>query len=159
MKRIEPSSEHRWLQRLVGEWSGEGEAEMAPGSASEKWKTTESVRSLGGLWTLGEGRSPAQDGSEHVSLMSLGYDPARGRFVGTFIASMMTHLWVYEGSLDTAGRVLTLDTTGPDMGGQGMAAYQDVIEFLSNDHRTLTSRMRGPDGAWRQVMVIDYRRR
>lgn len=26
---------------------------------------------------------------------------------------MMTHLWIYEGSLDQAGRVLTLDTEGP----------------------------------------------
>jgi hypothetical protein len=32
------------------------------------------------------------------------------RFVGTFVGSTMTHLWVNEGVLEAAGRALTLDT-------------------------------------------------
>ena len=33
---------------------------------------------------------------------TLGYDPAKKKYVGTFIASVMTHLWIYSGSLDAA---------------------------------------------------------
>jgi hypothetical protein len=92
--------------------------------------------------------------------MTLGYDPARGKFVGTFVASMMTHLWVYEGTLDSAGKVLTLDTEGPGMAGDGkMVKYKDVIEFKSDDHRTLTSHMLGDDGKWQQFMTAHYRRK
>jgi len=44
--------------------------------------------------------------------------------------------------------VLTLDTADPNMAAEGkMARHQDVIEFISNDHRLLTSRMLGEDGA------------
>ena len=47
--------------------------------------------------------------------MTLGYDPVQKRFVGTFIGSMMTHMWIYNGTLDAAGKVLTLDTEGPGL--------------------------------------------
>ena len=43
---------------------------------------------------------------------------------------MMTHLWVYDGALDAAGKVLTLDAEGPSFTGDGTTAkYQDVIEI------------------------------
>lgn len=47
-----------------------------------------------------------------TTIMTIGYDPHRQRFVGTFVASMMTHLWMYEGALDDGERVLTLETEG-----------------------------------------------
>ena len=79
--------------------------------------------------------------------MTLGYDPQQQRYVGTWIGSMMTHLWVYDGELDEASGVLTLEAEGPAMAGDGtMARYRDTIEFRSNDHRVMTSSVLGPDG-------------
>ena len=159
MMKTEPQKEHQWLQKLVGEWICEGEATMTPGQPPEKWKATESVRSLGGLWTLGEGTGEMPDGGVSTTVMTLGYDPQKKRFVGTFIASMMTHLWVYDGALDEPGDVLTLDTEGPGMAGDGkMVKYQDMIEFKGDGHRVLTSRMLGDDGNWREFMTAHYRR-
>lgn len=159
MQAPEPQDAHRWLQRLVGEWTWEMEAPAGPDQPPAKHQGTESVRPLGELWTLGEGASTMPDGSPATTLMTLGYDPARQRFVGTFVGSMMTHLWIYEGGLDAAGRVLTLDAEGPDFSGEGkMAQYQDVIEWVSDDHRVLRSRMLGDDGEWRQFMEAHYRR-
>jgi hypothetical protein len=94
--------------------------------------------------------------------MTLGYDPQKGHFVGSFVASMMTHLWIYErGTLDAAGKVLTLDARGPTFSGDGaMVDYQDIIEWKSDDHRILSSRMRGEDGSWSPVfMTAHYRRK
>jgi hypothetical protein len=72
----------------------------------------------------------------------------------------LTHLWVYDGALDAAERVLTLDAEGPDMAAEGkIAKYRDVIEFKTNDHRVLTSHMRGADGTWHQFMTAHYRRK
>jgi hypothetical protein len=54
----------------------------------------------------------------------------------------MTHLWPYNGTLDAAGKVLTLDSEGPSFSGDGtMAKYQDIIEFIGDDHRTLSSQI------------------
>jgi len=41
-------------------------------------------------------------------MMTLGYDPQKKRYLGTWIGSMMSHLWVYEVELDASGSVLTL---------------------------------------------------
>lgn len=74
---------------------------------------------------------------------------------------MMTHLWVYDGSLDAGGNVLTLETEGPDFANdfKKMVRYRDVIEFKSDDHRVLTGQTIGPDGEWHVHMTAHYYRR
>lgn len=157
----EPQAEHRWLDRLVGEWTSEAEATMEPGQPPATFSGSESVRTLGGLWVVAEGCGEMPGGDVMTTMMTLGYDPPKGRYVGTFVGSMMTHLWLYEGSLDVAGQVLTLDTEGPDFatGGKTMAKFKDVIEFRSDDHRVLTSHMLGTDGQWHAFMTAHYRRK
>ncbi|MGO4285687.1 DUF1579 domain-containing protein [Bosea sp. TAB14] len=156
----EPQKEHEWLQQLVGEWSVEITASMGPDQPPTNTQGTETVRSLGGLWTLGEGQGVCPDGSPVTSLMTLGFDSAKGRYVGSFIASMMSMIWHYDGALDADRKALVLDTEGPSMAGDGaMAKYQDVITFLSPGHRTLTSRALGPDGQWTEFMSAHYRRK
>jgi polyisoprenoid-binding protein YceI len=158
--KTEPQKEHQWLQRLVGDWTFEGEASMGPEQPSTNSTGTESVRSLGNLWFLAEGQGEMPGGGPATMLMTLGYDPQKKRFVGTWIGSMMTHLWVYDGELDAAGRVLTLHAEGPSMAGGGkLAKYKDVIEFKSDDHRVLTSHVLGDDGKWQQFMTANYRRK
>jgi hypothetical protein len=155
----EPQKEHAWLQKLVGEWTTEAEAVMGPGKPPEKFTGTERVRPVGGLWVMCEGRGEMPGGGAATTVMTLGYDPAKKRYVGTFLGSMMTHLWVYDGGLDPAGRVLTLDTEGPSFGDPGkMATYKDVIEFKGDDHRVLTSHLLGEDGQWHGFMTAHYRR-
>jgi hypothetical protein len=131
---------------------------MGPDQPPTKTTGTEVVRSLGGLWTVGEGSSPSPDPCSCDTIMTLGYDPAQKKFVGTFVASVMTHLWHYSGTLNEAGNVLTLDTEGPSFTGEGMTQYQDIIEFIDDSHRTLTSRFVGPDGKWHHFMTAHYRR-
>jgi hypothetical protein len=157
--KTEPQQEHQWLQQLVGEWTYEAEATMAPGQPPAKFEGSERVRSLGGLWILAEGQGEMPDCGAATTVLTLGYDQQKQRFVGTWIGSMMTHLWVYDGTLDEAGRVLTLYAEGPDMTTEGkMAQYKDVIEFTSEDHRMLTSYMLGEHGEWPRFMTAHYRR-
>jgi hypothetical protein len=54
-------------------------------------------------------------GGAATTMMTLGYDPHRKRYVGTWIGSMMTHLWVYGCELDASERVLTLNAEGPSV--------------------------------------------
>ena len=157
---VTPEKEHEWLQKLVGEWTCEAECVMGPDQPPMKMKAEETVRSIGGLWTIGEGRGEMPGGGEATTVMTLGYDPKKKRFVGTFVGSMMTHLWIYEGTLDASGKVLTLDAEGPSMQGEGkLAKYQDIIEQVSDDHRTLKSQILGEDGKWVQFMTAHYRRK
>ncbi len=159
MQCPEAQKEHQWLQRLVGEWTIEAEGAMGPDQPPEKTTGRETVRSLGGLWTIGEGTGETSDCGCCESIMTLGYDPEKKRFVGTFIASMMTQMWLYDGALDAEGKVLTLDTEGPSLASDGTTAkYQDIIEFVNDDLRTLSSQVLGADGRWQPFMEAHYRR-
>ncbi|HYV36063.1 MAG TPA: DUF1579 domain-containing protein [Gemmataceae bacterium] len=157
--QAEPQQEHYWLQKLVGEWTFETEANMGPDQPCAKFQGTETVRTLGGVWVLCEGRGEIPGGGATTTIMTLGYDPAKKRFIGTFIGSMMTYLWIYDGALDAGGKVLTLDAEGPSFTAEGkMVKYQDIIEFKGEDHRELSSQTLGEDGKWHRFMTATYRR-
>lgn len=156
----QPQPQHRWLQKLVGEWTYEFHDPGGSGRPASTAAGTESVRAIGDLWVVGESRGDMPGAGFHTSVITLGFDPARGRFVGTWIGSMMPDLWIYEGELDQAERVLTLDSEGPSMKGDGTRArYQDVIEFRSDDHRILRGRIQKENGTWEEFMQTKYRRR
>ena len=160
MMDARPQKEHEWLQKLVGEWASEMSCKMGPDQPEFTTKGSESVRALGGFWTVGDGSGDTPDGKPCSTVMTLGFDPAKGRFVGTFVASVMPMIWHYEGTLDEAGKVLTLDTEGPSMSGDGRTAkYRDVVTMVSPDHRMLTSRVLGADGNWTEFMTAHYRRK
>lgn len=155
----QPVEQHQWLSQFVGQWSCEGESVATDGQPAHKMQATEIVRSIGGLWVVCEAHSKMPDGSPATTVMTLGYDPQRQRFVGTFLGSMMTHLWIYEGQLDAGRNILTLDTVGPTFTGDGkMAQYKDVIEFKAPDHRILTSHTLTADNQWQHFMTAHYRR-
>ena len=154
---VEPQKEHKWLEQLVGEWESEMEGDCGPGQPSVKHVGTETVRSLN-VWVLCEGVMPGD--ATMKTVMTLGYDPAKKKFVGTFIGSMMTNLWVYEGELDASGTKLVLDAMGPSFADPGKTAnYKDTLEIVSPDHRILSSQFQAEDGTWHQFMTAHYRRK
>jgi len=155
---VQTLPEHQWLQKLLGEWTFETEAGM-PGEAAERATGTESVRAIGDVWTAFEGRGEVPGCGMATTVMTLGYDPRKQRFVGTYVSSMMTYLWHYEGELSADGTTLTLNSEGPDCMVEGkIAKYQDIIEIKSDDHRIFRSQTPGEDGEWHCFMVSNYHR-
>lgn len=158
--QAQPQKEHEWLQRLVGDWTYESDCSMGPGQPSSKLPGFERVRSLGGLWVVCEGQGEMPGGGTATMIMTLGYDPQKKRYRGTWVGSMMPNLWVYDGSLDATEKVLTLETEGPNFVTEGKTTkYRDVIEFKNDDHRVLTSHALGDDGQWNKFMTANYRRK
>lgn len=157
--RAEPQKEHDWLRKLVGEWVYETAAPAEPGQPAGTLTGRETVRAIGDIWVVAEGQGEMPGGGEGRSLMTLGYDPQKRQFVGTWIGSMMHHLWVYDGGLDDTEKVLTLHAVGPDFQVPGRTReYRDVIEIEDDDHRLLTGWMLGENGEWQELMQARYRR-
>jgi len=154
-----PEKEHQWLQQFVGEWTTDAEVIMEPGKPPTKCEGTESVRTVGGMWTISEIKStPA--GQPMVGIMTLGFDPQKKRFIGTWIDNSGSHLWKYEGSLDATGKILTLESEGPSMTAPSkMAKYRDVTEIKNKDHKILTSSIQDNDGQWTHFMTMHSRRK
>ena len=160
MQIPEPTPEHQYLLQLVGDWDIESECEMGPDQPPSKSTGTQSTRALGSYWTLGEMETAGPDGKPMLSLMTLGYDPSRGKFVGSFVSSCMTYHWLYEGALDADRRILTLESEGPSFAGDGsMAKYHDIIEVVDPDTYLFASQYKDSDGRWIKFMRGKHTRR
>jgi hypothetical protein len=160
MKIASPEKEHQWLQRLVGKWTYEHPAPPAnPGEEPQMFSGVETIRPIGQLWIQAEGRGNMPGGGEATTILTLGYDSQQKKIVGTWIGSMMTFQWVYEGSLDFDTNTLTLHSTGPDFEKPGASArYRETIRLVSDDERRFTSAVQKPDGSWNQFMEVTYHR-
>lgn len=153
MEMPQSRSEHAFLNRLVGRWQVKA-AEMSDGS---DW--VEIVRSLHGIWFLAEGHGRMPDGQEATTLLTLGHNGQTGKYTGSWIGSMMEHLWTYEGELSDDGQTLSLYATGPSFGDPSvMQEYREQIIFTDKDNRIFTSSTHEPDGSWKEFMRADYRR-
>lgn len=151
--------EHAWLQQFVGEWEAESEAAMGPGQPPMKCKGTTSSRMLGDFWVVSESKSDML-GKSITAIQTIGFDPQSKKYVGTWVDSMMNHLWKYEGTVDSTGKILTLEAEGPNfMQADKLAKFRDAYEFKSKDHIVATSSMLGDDGKWVTFMTGNIRRK
>jgi hypothetical protein len=160
MEKFEPTREHQWLGRLIGDWTWTHDVPATGDTRVTHLEGTETFRAIGQLWVLGEAVGPMPGGGASVSLMTLGWDPQKNKYVGTWVGSPMPSLWVYEGELEAGGNALALYSTGPAMdGSSGLAPYKDVIAFLDDNTRTLAGHVKGANGDWQRFMTVEYRRR
>jgi hypothetical protein len=158
-KSIPPQKEHELLKQFVGEWESEMEASPGPGQPPMKCKGSMKSRMLGGYWVVSEVESE-MFGMPMKGLQTIGYDPKSKKYVGTWVDSMMNHLWKYSGTVDEAGKTLTLDAEGPSFTGEDkLAKYRDAYEFKAKDHIVMTSSMQGEDGKWVTFMTGSLKRK
>lgn len=154
-----PEKEHAWLQHLTGEWDTEAEMFMEPGKPPLKAQGSESARMVGGFWLLAEAKGEMM-GMEFRSVFTLGYDAQKKKYIGTWIDNCTNYLWKYEGTVDSTGKVLTLETEGPcPMSGGKLTKFKEVIEIKDKDHKFFTSSMQGEDGKWTTIVSVNYRRK
>jgi hypothetical protein len=150
---MKPQAEHFALERLVGTWDVKSSVTGSDG----RW--TETCRSLDGMWYIAEGEGDVPGGTAKT-VLTVGYDPEKGKYVGTWVGTMMAMLWLYEGDLSEDGTTLSLYCTGPDFKGEGRTVeYREQIIFQDDDHRIFTSATRQEDGSWETFQDIEYTRK
>lgn len=154
----EPNEHHKWLEQLVGTWSFESEM-GGEGMPAVKATGTDTVRSIGGRWVVGELQSEMPGMGKMHAVLTIGYNTETGKYQGTWVDSMTDLLWVYEGTLDPTQKILTLEAEGPNMMDPAAprTRYRDTIEIKSADLRTLTSSAL-VDGEWVRFGGATYRR-
>lgn len=154
-----PEKEHQWLQQFVGEWSTTSKVKMGPGQPPMECEGSISSRMVGGLWVVNEMKAEMA-GHSVVGLQTVGFDPAKNKYVGTWVDSMVNHLWHYEGTVDPTGKILTLDAEGPNfMAESKLTRFQDVYEFKSADEIAISSRMLDDEGKWITFMTGTAKRK
>lgn len=148
-----PQKGHQWLQQFVGDWVAESKATMVPGQPEIESKGTMKARSLGGIWIINE-LNAQMEGAEMTGIQTIGYDPATKKYIGTWVDSMTSHMWIYKGTLDASGKKITLEADGPNfMSPEKTTKFRDEYEFKTADQIIVTSSMLGEDGKWSTFMT------
>ena len=144
----EPDEAHAWLRRMVGEW------EMTMG----EWTITETIEPLGELWVVTRAEGPGGE-APFRSMTTFGYDPALGKFVGSYVDTIQTRMWTYEGFLDESGTVLTFETEGPSMADpEGTTLYRDQYILEGADTKRIVTSAQDENGAWVQFAEMAGKR-
>jgi hypothetical protein len=154
-----PEKEHQWLQKFVGEWTTISKGSMGPDQPPMECSGTIESRMIGDFWVVNEMQGNPQ-GIPMRGLQTIGYDPVKKKYIGTWVDSMMNHMWMYEGSVDASGNKLTLEAEGPSFMGDGkVTKYRDAYEFKTPDHIIVSSSMLGEDGKWITFMTGESKRK
>jgi hypothetical protein len=149
-----------FLQQLVGEWSVTSYAVMDPNEDPYRFEGEEHTRMLGRQWLVSEYKSEVEGQTLH-SILTIGYDPAKEKFVATYANAMQTMLWTYEGALDDEASTLTLKTEGPFMGDPNQKAdFRVVIDHKDADQWTMSSQIHMPDqDEWFEFLRFEFERK
>ena len=149
-----PGPEHEILKKDLGTWDATVEMFAAPGSPPSVSKGTETVTMLGGFWQLSEFKSEMM-GQPFEGRGATGYDPAKKKYVGTWVDTMTPAYYTMEGTYDPGTKTMTATMEGPDPSGT-VARTKQTTEWKDADTRVFT--MYGPDGKT-AGMRITYNRR
>ncbi len=152
-----PQAEHQWLEQFLGEWDYVNECQMGDGKTTQT-RGTASCRSLGGVWLIFESAWSSAEHGTHSTIITLGYDPAQKKYLGTFVGSMMASLWHYVGELQD-GKRLPLLSEGPKFDGSGRGNYRDTFEPIDQDTWLFSSELQGDDGQWVKFMSSTHTRK
>lgn len=152
-----PEPEHALLKKFVGEWVTESECTPGPDLPKTKSHGTIKARMLGDLWMVAEHDMTSMD-MKINAIVTLGYDPQKKAYVGTWVDSMFNHLWHYRGTAE--GNTLSLDAEGPSMAEPGKTAmYRDSYEFISDNEIRVTSQIEMEKDKWITFMTGVARRK
>jgi len=143
-----PQPQHQFLHQFVGEWETASEATIEPNQPPMKATGKMSTRMLGEFWAVSESTTEMM-GTKVNAVQTIGYDPRSKKYVGTWVDSLMNHMWKYEGSVDQSGKILTLEAEGPSFTqADKLAKYRDLYEFQSKDQIHISSQMLDESGTW-----------
>lgn len=144
--------EHAFLKNFVGTWEGTNECKLGPDDTT-KCQASLTARLLGEHWMVADVTCSMPEG-KMTGLLTVGYDPAKKKYVGTWVDSAFNHLWKYEGEVDKSGKKLSLYAEGPNFMAEGKTAkFVDIYEFVSADEVHATSKMQMEDGTWFTMMT------
>lgn len=154
-----PTKEHEWLHQLAGRWEADLEVWADPGKPPLKVKSTDDTRRIGGYWILSEGEV-IPPGMPYARALTLGYDPQKKKYVGTSVDSNSTTIGKYEGTVDAAGKTLTLEGEMPSpFDPTRSVRVREVIELKSPDQKVTTTSLDVGGGNWVTLVRIDARRK
>jgi hypothetical protein len=97
------STEHEVFRKDVGTWDAEVEIHPGPGAPPQRSRGVAVNKLVGGVWLVIDFENDGGFQGHGV----YGWDPAKKKYVGTWVDSMRTFLAPMEGTWDAATQTMT----------------------------------------------------
>ena len=153
-----PTAEHQKLAASVGTWDAVLSTTGEDGKAIESKGTSVQKLACGGLWLIDEFSVPDFLGMGPFEGHGVtGYDPKKGKYIGTWVDTMLTTFMQLEGSFDKTGKVLTMEGMGPGPDGNALK-HKLVTTWHSADKYVFEMFVVG-NGNEQKTLTITYTRR
>ena len=105
---MQPTEHHKRVLQGAGHWEGTLSMYMPGMSEASATECSEVVTALGDLWTTSRFECSFM-GMPFTGSSTLGYDPKKGKYVGTWIDSMNPMLTVMEGDFDKEKNAIVME--------------------------------------------------
>ena len=146
----QPAREHAVLMKTVGEWQGTLTM-YGMGPEPMEMQCTESIRAVGQFWTTSVFKGDFM-GMPFEGASTTGYDPAKKKFVGTWIDSSTPSMTMMEGVWDADKNAMVMEYEGPDaMTGEIVPMR---LEATHEGNSSTTVFYKTVDGKTERTMVI-----
>ncbi|HEX6811692.1 MAG TPA: DUF1579 domain-containing protein [Planctomycetota bacterium] len=153
----QPGPEHKKFAASAGTWDAVLESVDHEGKPSKSKGVSEAKVTMGGLWLV-EDFTADFGGMPFQGHGVTGFDVSKGKYVTTWVDSMLTSFLVLEGNFDKDGKILTM--TGMGVGNDGQPAkYRNVFTWKSADSYVFEMFLTGKDGKEMPALKITYTRR
>ena len=153
----QPGPEHKVLADAAGTWDATVDMAMPDGSSMTSKGVQVDTVGCGGLCLITDFKGDMM-GMTFEGHGVTAWDPAKKKYVGSWVDSMSQGMATTEGTFDPATKKMESWMEARDMTGQ-LAKTRSIDEHPDPDHRTMTMFMKGPDGKEAQGMKISYTRR
>jgi len=137
-----PGEPHRLLARMEGTWDARSKYSMEPGQPeTESTGTVEQRMILGGRY-LQQEHSSEMMGAPFTGINLIGYDNHTKKYVSTWIDTMSTGIYYFEGTADPDGEVITQECRYDDPV-KGPTVWRSITRLVDDD--TVVYEMYGVD--------------
>lgn len=159
-----PAPEHEIVMKSVGTWNVDAQFFMAPDAPPVEAKGTEVIEATGPFWVTSKlemempPMEPGAPAMPYTGRSTLGYEPSKGKFVGTWIDSFNPYMSHMAGDYHADKKMLACTGEGY------MPAFQQVCPFrvtnTENDDGTVTFEMfvTVPGGPEVKMFIFQYTR-
>jgi hypothetical protein len=153
-----PGAPHQLLAGMAGSWSVKGTCSMEPGGSTvEHTGTSEQRMILGGRF-LQQEFSGEMMGSPFTGIGYMGYDNHTRKYVSTWLDSMGTGIYYFEGTAGTDGKSIT-QTCSYDDPVRGPVQWRSVTRIVDESHLAFEMYITDQSGKEDKMAEMEYTRK
>lgn len=150
-----PMEEHKMLKMDEGKWQATISMWNEQNKVTAKYTAIETNEMIGELWSIGKLQGQIA-GTDFSGFATLGYDPVKKKYIGTWIDSTRPEITEMEGNYDSKTKTLVLFYTSLDQNGNP-GKRKNVMIYQDKKTRDFTMFIKQNE-KWVKSMTILYQR-